>query len=1361
MSRVRALFAFGFFTAGLLAAPAVAQFPSQTLGFNGPPIDDPATSAEMFRKPQLSGTTDEFITADPDFSTFVENGAFRAAGLQTEGAAALQVFFNWIDPTDPDAWLRLTTFDGARFPNPTLDTQGKVRFKLNNLGDFFDGEIGLILGIRETGTVVPQLADGGSSGPLEWVGVDPTPNAVTAGEDGIVDTVASGDDVQELAVGTDLAVAGLPAAAAAISPGANGVIDTTPAGDDALRSGFRLGGADGTLPVPIPAVTLPVSPFAYDIEFDLATGNVTVDGSTTPAGIAGFTGNGVLDAPNDRGTLEHLAITNLTSDPATFITFAIDELQFEATSADPVLPPTVSFPIVAGDTSIIVSNLVNAVDQVNLLRNGVVIDTVTSGLPADEVEFTIAPAVTGDVYTATQRSADSGVTSAESLPITVVADPPPFTFALLVDESGSGSCSFASPGWEWVNATSVTSFVPTGATPLVIDDAVWQVIDIPLDNDDLIIPSLGGNGALVESPAGVYTIDSLWFTGTDAAGTEDWEVLIDSVQALDAEGNVTQRLLDFEDGVNRLPFIRGQSPDDVTASALLADGSFGGASSHRIQWTYDGEGAESIGVLQRVGASCATAELIDDDTRTLRFYMVIRGPQSAPGTPLPVVAGPLVGAVDEVTVSHDPAATSVELYVDGVLEATTAALTGTSVTFSGLSGVLSPGASVSAKQVVGGVTSDFAYPRGVADAPSPAFAEVLVPGQTSVLLNDLLNTPGTAAELVTIYANGAPIGSIDPAGASSVSVPVTALVFGDEIQASQTVNGAEGTLSLPVTVTVPAPTVLSPLDVDETEVTVTDVHPLATAVTVTVDGSDTTIDPLGVESVNVVVAPLQPGDVVSATQTIAGIESGPSNAVFVANSVVINELNWDDGTVGAQGADDFEFVELYNGGTSAVDISGYRIDFGDAGGVDLTETVPAATVLQPGEFYVLGDPALLATVPGGVATQAFTNAFDVGDGQDYVALRSPAGVLLDAVAYETNKSDSIDPDEILVQIGPGIWGNHRHNDLDGTALLTSVSRALDGLDSDDNGRDFVVQRATPGASNNAVDRAPYFEDVNALAPGAVPAEWTYSFVGPTAINPGVADAFNTSAIPASPDGGNALIAWDPAGGGNTTFIDTLAEDDVTLELYLYIAPALLPSGFEETKIGIRGRNGAFHNIGAASDATGLVWVYDRSSTGQSLTLADFNNGGNDPVTIGTIDIGTDPALTGWQRLLLEARGEQVIGIFGGTYGSRTDGITITGTHDSPGPGGIYAGYREGVAGTPPELRPTTFDAVSVTLNSGVPIGTGDANGDGRIDLIDVAALQRCMGASGLVDPCLRLDMDGDDAITFDDVTVILGLLEGP
>ncbi len=845
MAGLRRLIGVGLVTVLVCPVTLLGQYPSELVGFNGPPIDDPAASREMFQSPQFSGTTDDYIIPNTA-GEYDNNAAYRASGLQTEGEAAMEVFFRWINPSDPQAWVRLTTFNGPDRPNPSLHTQGKVRFRITNRSEFDEGEVGICLGIRETGVRVPQLANGGTGGDIEWVGV-------------------------------------------------TGV------------------GPDPNHPVPVPAITLPVpGTVGTLLEWDLLTGIVSVDGVPQGGGIARFTGDGVLNAPNNRGTLEHIAFTNVTSDTAVLIDVGIDEFQFEAPEPDPPLPPSIRTPVLETDTEVIVDCMLEATEAELFLN--------------DLSQGTVAP-------------------------------------------------------------------------------------------------------------------------------------------------------------------------------------------------------------------------------------------------------------------------------IDGV---------------------------------------------------------------------------ATFTDLV--------------------------LTSGDVLTATQTANGIVSDLSLPTVV----------------------------------------------------------------------YGQGTSD-------IVINEFNYDD-----SGTDNLGFVELYNRSDEPVDISDWEIQVGDyypnedpnRPGVYYFVSIPPGTTIEPQSFWTVAMSDV--TYLPGVVIDLVDDNLRLDNGHNYLALRGPMGELFDGVAWETIKrtgssggpTGPLIPEDIYTQIGTGIWGNHINQDIP----LTAQSRFLDGLDTDNNGRDFGIQPATPGYSNNQPDLTPYFENAAGLNPLDPAPGWVFSYVSMLAFDPTDPDPngpggnpINPYAIPYSPDGGLALIAWDDAGGGNATYLAQLAKENFTLETYIYVAEEFTPSGYEETKIGLRGSTGGLHNFDWYSGSTGVCWQLQRGTTWQTLLLVDENDGndGNegDPVcatVLGEIDIGTEPALTGWQRLLLEVQGDQVLGIFGGTYGSPDDGIQITATHQSYGPGGVYVSYREDLN---PEhtwiaARPPSLDALSLTEPiSEVP---GDVDGDGDVDLTDLGLLLSAYGTS-VGDPNYNpnADFDENGVIDLTDLATLL------
>ena len=90
--------------------------------------------------------------------------------------------------------------------------------------------------------------------------------------------------------------------------------------------------------------------------------------------------------------------------------------------------------------------------------------------------------------------------------------------------------------------------------------------------------------------------------------------------------------------------------------------------------------------------------------------------------------------------------------------------------------------------------------------------------------------------------------------------------------------------------------------------------------------------------------------------------------------IVINEFQYDD-----TGGDTLEFVELYNNGGVAVDISGWTVGGRDATTTNPTHTIPGAlgsgTTMVAPVHYVLGNTAVgsLTTLHQTVAADSFEN----------------------------------------------------------------------------------------------------------------------------------------------------------------------------------------------------------------------------------------------------------------------------------------------------------------------------------------------------------------------------------------------------
>src|SRR5262245_9099967 len=280
---------------------------------------------------------------------------------------------------------------------------------------------------------------------------------------------------------------------------------------------------------------------------------------------------------------------------------------------------------------------------------------------------------------------------------------------------------------------------------------------------------------------------------------------------------------------------------------------------------------------------------------------------------------------------------------------------------------------------------------------------------------------------------------------------------------------------------------------------------------------------------------------------VASLSAALLTAGPAFGQVVINEIVYDD-----HDADTHEFVELYNAGAAPVDISGWTVECGDsptacqvsctAGCAETTNnnpdfTIPAGTILAPGGYWVLGNPSNVPNVDQPIAVEALEND------EEWIVLRDGTGAVVDAVGYETNKNNVCFPLATLAE-GPGVHGNYLL--VDGLAVpygaqLLSLSRVRNGRDTGNNGRDFALLPWTPGASNNSLSAGTSVsEDFDAAAPGTASPHWRGSFVDPIVVDPAAvgpvvppfAGPSNPNVIPASPQGGNALVFGDPGGGGN-------------------------------------------------------------------------------------------------------------------------------------------------------------------------------------------------------------------------------------
>lgn len=423
---------------------------------------------------------------------------------------------------------------------------------------------------------------------------------------------------------------------------------------------------------------------------------------------------------------------------------------------------------------------------------------------------------------------------------------------------------------------------------------------------------------------------------------------------------------------------------------------------------------------------------------------------------------------------------------------------------------------------------------------------------------------------------------------------------------------------------------------------------------------------------------------------------------FASGQVVINEVVYDDTST-----DNREFVEIYNAGPLPVDISGWMLENADNGGISLmgTVVVPLGTTLMPGAFFVFGNtgvPNLVITIP----INSLENDMEI------VRLKDAGGIIQDTMTYECNLQTAGFP---LAEIeGQGVWGNHASTDTS----PTSWSRWTDGLDTNDNGRDFGNLPITPGTSNNIpTNLMPWANNFDASVLEQADVNFIGSFVNPFVVDPTLISAHNPNVVAASPQGGQCLTAMDPTGGGDCAYLVSAPASDVAFEALVYLSAYTIPvttvaAEYQSWSIGVRGTTGSFHNHPAGSPATppvapaqnnngntGLAWEYIHNATLGTglLKLVDEGNGGADEVILASYVI-TAGVNDGWQRLRLVVAGDVVDANFGGVIGAPASGNRTLALTTTAGVGGFYFGYREFIVNNT-LMRPLLIDDITLVAGT--------------------------------------------------------------
>jgi hypothetical protein len=174
-------------------------------------------------------------------------------------------------------------------------------------------------------------------------------------------------------------------------------------------------------------------------------------------------------------------------------------------------------------------------------------------------------------------------------------------------------------------------------------------------------------------------------------------------------------------------------------------------------------------------------------------------------------------------------------------------------------------------------------------------------------------------------------------------------------------------------------------------------------------------------------------------------DSNPGDPCLGNEDIKLNELLPDP----AGGDSGFEWAEIVNAGSAAVDLTGWELQYGTS---SFSKVVAIeAGSLAPGAHWVIGDTQVAEADQ--VATLSLGNASNA----DAARIVDCNGVTADTVVYGNDNSDGWrdDSGEVADSIAPKPGSDE------------SIARITDGQDSDASGEDFcVATEPTPGAANN-------------------------------------------------------------------------------------------------------------------------------------------------------------------------------------------------------------------------------------------------------------------------------------------------------
>jgi len=524
---------------GLAAPSAYGQFIKLVTDFEGPFPGTLNVAEVVFRDPNFSGTTRGLDTAVLPNSFWTNTASLPGFVTAHSGTHLCTSVFAWQSTADTSAWVRLVTTSTANIPNPSLHLGGKVRIWMaarawtspSFTTPVTTGNLMVGMGARETGIGVPQGANGGSAGDVEWVGLDAKRSQVFAGSNGICDSTVNlaTDDVEINPQGANVGFNGV-----CIDAGTNGVINSTVVTDDASAV------------IPEGMFNLPSDGVMREYVFDLPA--LEISGN-----VFSFVGDAILGAtPNNRGTLDHLTFTNDAAVNgvvnAKVWVLSIDDITFESPVIDP--PQIISNPAPLPLAESVDVDLVEVGDLVEVYRlesgggETLLGSAVATGTPQT---VTTSP-LPGNVRIVARRTVGPD-TSDNSQPVVVttpgngplrlamaVRETDQYDNALDCGDNGTGFNPNAPSTLEFIGAETTSGFGNPNGRP-ISTSLDWQKIEFDPCVDPVVLFS--GNGILdVNSTGETKAVwEGLYFKiSADNPTTGPYTVYIDDMKVENADG---------------------------------------------------------------------------------------------------------------------------------------------------------------------------------------------------------------------------------------------------------------------------------------------------------------------------------------------------------------------------------------------------------------------------------------------------------------------------------------------------------------------------------------------------------------------------------------------------------------------------------------------------------------------------------------------------------------------------------------------------------------------------------------------------------------------------------------------------------